>query len=844
MMNFCLFGAFFSKALRRAGFVVLLSGALSLQLHARESPPVTLVKGTPTLGIYQTEFLRTQINKDKDLTEAYDLLTEFQFEDALTPLFKCIKREPGSPSLFSEAHTLLGYVYMNLRKEKETRAHLKEALHLVPRNELAHYLLANEYFIEGDHEKTKTHLIEAVKIKANFVSALRMLGETLMDEGHPEEALPYYEKIVKALPSSGYYRFQMYRAYMAAHKLPEAEKTLLKLIEFEPGFLLNYSRLGDIYLEMGKLEEAKRAFSRVLEEDPRSPVGHLGMGKLYLKRDHLPEARKELETARKLQPNNLEVFKSLQMLKDREKESRFSGISKVGLSALAFSTILLILWILHLVSRRRHMLNLMASFNKQVDQIYDLAKLSEFILKFFRQILESDEGLILLFHRQNNLLFTNFSEGLSPEKARVHIYTGVEVSNWVRAVAKPLLTLKDLARIPQTQEAFPSLMERLESLDLQLVIPLLERNLLLGMVALHRRPGMRSPEKYARDLIGPITDLAAHAIEALYLYESSVTDETTGLYNKRYFIQTLSAEIRRAERYGQPFSLLTFDIDNFKRINDTFGHPQGDRVLKDLARIGTQSIREGIDILARTGGEEFHIILPAVGWEQAREVAERFRRKVEENPFLRNPDPLKVTVSMGLSTYPCHAMEEASLIQQADDALYQAKRTGKNRLCFPETLPTEQPAPVLRKMEGVPPDLPIWDEGSGLFNQAYFTFRLREELRRSDRQESPCSLILFSPRSNGKAPEDRIQGIASQVRASIRNGIDIPCLLPDGELAILFPETDEDRGAIISARLAGDLSSQFQAEYGKITYGAATYPKNAFSEEELFRKAREGLGGR
>ncbi|MBI2263944.1 MAG: diguanylate cyclase [Armatimonadetes bacterium] len=320
------------------------------------------------------------------------------------------------------------------------------------------------------------------------------------------------------------------------------------------------------------------------------------------------------------------------------------------------------------------------------------------------------------------------------------------------------------------------------------------------------------------------------------LLQSSLTDETTGLYNKRYFLKALDTEIQRSERYGPPFSLLAFDIDDFKKINDSCGHLQGDQVLKDLSRVARLCIREGVDIVARTGGEEFHIVLPATHWEQARIVGERLRICIERYPFLGDFNPIKVTVSIGVVTYPHHSEEARGLLQEADDALYEAKRTGKNRLCVHEAGPPPKRASG-RGME-VPPNLVLKDEATGFLTHDYFLFRLREELRRSDRYEAPCSLIILWPSEKGNVSAVRWPLIAAQIQTSIRVGIDVPTLLPDREIAILLPETNQEQVTLIADRLCRGLSLQFKPEYSQIAHGVATYPKEALTEDELFRRAR------
>jgi diguanylate cyclase (GGDEF)-like protein len=151
---------------------------------------------------------------------------------------------------------------------------------------------------------------------------------------------------------------------------------------------------------------------------------------------------------------------------------------------------------------------------------------------------------------------------------------------------------------------------------------------------------------------------------------SAMTDALTGLYNKAYFKESLKNEVARAQRSQKPISLVLFDLDNFKEYNDTYGHPEGDKLLKKLSDVIKASARS-LDIAARYGGEEFAIILPETGHEPAFLVAERLRKAVEQQ--------LPATVSVGICTCVNASASPETLLNEADKALYTAKREGKNR---------------------------------------------------------------------------------------------------------------------------------------------------------------------
>jgi len=164
------------------------------------------------------------------------------------------------------------------------------------------------------------------------------------------------------------------------------------------------------------------------------------------------------------------------------------------------------------------------------------------------------------------------------------------------------------------------------------------------------------------------------------LRKLSVTDGLTNLFNHRAFKKQLQLEISRSRRFGLPISLLMMDIDHFKMYNDRFGHPSGDNVLKHFSQILSENIRE-VDCLARYGGEEFALILPGTDKKSAKVVAEKLRRLIEWASF-PNADKLpsgRVTVSIGVASFPHDAEDEEELVKRSDEALYKAKNSGRNR---------------------------------------------------------------------------------------------------------------------------------------------------------------------
>jgi len=168
------------------------------------------------------------------------------------------------------------------------------------------------------------------------------------------------------------------------------------------------------------------------------------------------------------------------------------------------------------------------------------------------------------------------------------------------------------------------------------------------------------------------------------LHEISITDSLTGLYNRKHLMETLDKEVSRSQRHNHTFSLLVIDIDHFKKYNDTYGHLAGDEVLSRLASVFKGSIRSS-DYAARYGGEEFIVILPEITPQQGVEAAERIRHKVAEERFGDDGESIKVTISVGVASYPESGEDAESVIRIADEALYEAKELGRNQVVLAGT---------------------------------------------------------------------------------------------------------------------------------------------------------------
>jgi diguanylate cyclase (GGDEF)-like protein len=219
-----------------------------------------------------------------------------------------------------------------------------------------------------------------------------------------------------------------------------------------------------------------------------------------------------------------------------------------------------------------------------------------------------------------------------------------------------------------------------------LVVPLHKAGKPLGLLVLGRRTAnigattVRAIEP-VRTILALLVEQIVH-LEKISVYSNFANfDGLTGLHTHRYFQEALAREIARAQRIGYPVSLMMIDIDHFKQYNDTFGHPQGDAALKEIADVLTRSIRS-YDLAARYGGEEMVLVLPHASPHRVVPLAERIRATIADLPFrgVTGSQPVQLTVSIGVAGLPANAKSKSELIERADQALYLAKEEGRNRV--------------------------------------------------------------------------------------------------------------------------------------------------------------------
>ena len=284
--------------------------------------------------------------------------------------------------------------------------------------------------------------------------------------------------------------------------------------------------------------------------------------------------------------------------------------------------------------------------------------------------------LTLAYPSEESLRLTAF-KNLTP-RASSKRKQGDLFDHWVLRNRKRLLiidTQKDFRFSPQDVK---SQGEEIRSL---ISAPLLHEGKVLGTLRLQSQ----KPEVFAPDdlrLLDAISTLASAALSNAMLFEKTqelaIRDSLTGLYIQRYFFERLHDEHRRVLRGGHQLSLLMCDLDHFKAANDRWGHGAGDLMLVKFSEILREKVTNGL--IARYGGEEFAVLLPELTKEKAAVIGEQIRQAMESFPFTIRRERIQMTVSIGVAGMPQDTLDDEELIRKADEALYQAKREGRNRV--------------------------------------------------------------------------------------------------------------------------------------------------------------------
>lgn len=273
------------------------------------------------------------------------------------------------------------------------------------------------------------------------------------------------------------------------------------------------------------------------------------------------------------------------------------------------------------------------------------------------------------------MLATNFFAGRPLQKLTEVMKIAEKGNCLVRA---PVLSEDELGELAQS---FNTMLAKITDLDAQKIEA--ERELIIAQESLKYKEEL---EEKAKVIESTNQKLEASLQDLSVLYEKvkelSITDELTGIYNRRHFQNVLHMEWKRASRFRRPLSLLMLDVDYFKKFNDTFGHVKGDEALKFLTGVLSEHIRE-VDTLARFGGEEFVLLLPDTSLSDACLVGEKLKNLIHEQttcPIEKGGLGYALNVSVGISSFPEEAATEEEILNTADIALYRAKAMGRDQV--------------------------------------------------------------------------------------------------------------------------------------------------------------------
>ncbi len=252
---------------------------------------------------------------------------------------------------------------------------------------------------------------------------------------------------------------------------------------------------------------------------------------------------------------------------------------------------------------------------------------------------------------------------------------GVGIAGWVLEKNLPLI-VQDV----QKDKRYNKEADKFSDLNICSFIcaPLKIKDRIVGVLRLINKKGEIPFTDSDLNMLVNAARYAAMALERAFLSEEIKNDDLTNLYNFRYLHQALDMEIERAERYGSLFSIVFMDLDNFKEVNDKFGHLVGSQLLIETSQILQENLRK-IDVITRYGGDEFVMILPQTGHDACYQVAERLRKTIAKNVFLKNEGySIRLTASLGIASFPDIAKNKEELIHMADKAMYRGKFSSKN----------------------------------------------------------------------------------------------------------------------------------------------------------------------
>ena len=335
---------------------------------------------------------------------------------------------------------------------------------------------------------------------------------------------------------------------------------------------------------------------------------------------------------------------------------------------------------------REHKVDLTIHVGTLLSTVLDKGKLLRIVIDSFCTFFEADYGFLLLLDLRHNEYYYEAGHGMNKTLfAKTKFSPEGEIYGALISLTEPI-TLHRLTQSTVDRLSFifpPDKMDRVEHAERLISIPLKIEDRILAIVNVYAKNDQVTYFQQHRDMLSLFTNQMTVAVGSAIQSEFAILDRLTMLYNHEYFEIRFREELERSRRYKDHLSIFMFDIDHFKKFNDTYGHQVGDEVLKCIAKILKQSLRL-TDLSARYGGEEFIVMLPKTSLEFAIQTAERIRQTVETYQLTVSGQQLQITISLGVVGWDVQQDMNITtdvLVKRADESLYNAKNSGRNRVC-------------------------------------------------------------------------------------------------------------------------------------------------------------------
>jgi diguanylate cyclase (GGDEF)-like protein len=321
-------------------------------------------------------------------------------------------------------------------------------------------------------------------------------------------------------------------------------------------------------------------------------------------------------------------------------------------------------------------LGMLNEIGKALTASLDIGEVMHVILDKVSELLKPRNWSLLLKDPKTGELYFKAAVGEGSEKlTNLRIKAGEGIAGWTAEKNLPL-RIDDVHKDPRFSARFDAA-SRFHTQAI-LCVPLTFKERVLGVIELVNGPGDGTFSPEDQRILSTVAEFSAIAIENAQNFhkvqELTVLDDHTGLFNSRHLRRVLESEVTRATRFGHPVSLVFFDLDHFKQVNDRHGHQAGSRVLREVGQLLSKTLRS-TDVPVRYGGDEFVVLLPETSKDQALEAGRRLRDEIRSARFLADEPygPLQISASFGIASFPDDAKTPDELLSRADEAMYRVK---------------------------------------------------------------------------------------------------------------------------------------------------------------------------